>query len=84
MTGREAVSTRQTAMAFGKIMGRPVHLRGTESDTAYLSNAANALRLLGGTTVSTRQMIVWSAHWVMAGGRSLGKPTHFEVRNGTY
>jgi hypothetical protein len=26
----------------------------------------------------------WTAAWVQQGGRSLGKPTHFEVRDGNY
>jgi hypothetical protein len=29
-------------------------------------------------------MLRWVADWVRRGGRSLGKPTHFEVRDGTY
>jgi hypothetical protein len=26
----------------------------------------------------------WVAHWVQAGGKNIGKPTHFEVTDGKY
>jgi hypothetical protein len=29
-------------------------------------------------------MLRWTAHWVKHGGRDLGRPTHFEVRDGNY
>jgi len=84
VTGPETLSTREVAEAFGRIMDRPARFTGKESDMAYLSNSAKATRLFGEPTVSVDQMIAWNAHWVMAGGRSLGKPTHFEVTDGNY
>ena len=29
-------------------------------------------------------MLDWTADWEQRGGASLGKPTHFEVRDGNY
>jgi hypothetical protein len=29
-------------------------------------------------------LIDWTARWVKAGGGTLGKPTHFEVRDGRF
>jgi hypothetical protein len=29
-------------------------------------------------------LLDWTAAWARRGGRSLGKPTHFEVRDGQY
>jgi hypothetical protein len=29
-------------------------------------------------------MIAWVAAWVERGGRGLGKPTHFEARDGSF
>ena len=29
-------------------------------------------------------MMRWIADWVMRGGESLGKPTHFEARDGKF
>ena len=30
------------------------------------------------------QMVEWIAAWVARGGRSLGKPTHYEERKGAF
>jgi hypothetical protein len=29
-------------------------------------------------------MLDWTADWVQRGGKSLGKPTHYEARDGKY
>ena len=84
VTGPDTLSTGGIATAFGEIMDRPVRFVGEESGAVWLSNASRALRLFGGTSVSVKQMIAWNAHWIMAGGRSLGKPTHFEVEGGSF
>jgi hypothetical protein len=34
--------------------------------------------------VPLAQMIDWQADWIRRGGASLGKPTHFEARDGKY
>ena len=84
VTGPGIASTREVALRFGELMGRKVQLTGTESPTAYLSNASRAHELLGKPAISVNQMIAWVAEWVMMGGRSLGRPTHFEVKDGRY
>ena len=38
----------------------------------------------GARLVGLEAMIEWTADWVARGGESLGKPTHFEVRDGRY
>ena len=63
---------------------RTVKLTGIEAGDALLSNASRAIELLGQPSVSLEDMLRWTAHWVMRGGRSLNKPTHFEVRDGKY
>jgi hypothetical protein len=30
------------------------------------------------------KILDWTAHWVKNGGRDLGKPTHFAVRDGVF
>ena len=34
--------------------------------------------------VNAEQMIAWIADWLARGGETLGKPTHFEVRDGKF
>ena len=57
---------------------------GRESPTAWLVNTKAAQRLLGPPRVSLERMIDWVADWVSRGMPSLGKPTHFEARDGKY
>jgi nucleoside-diphosphate-sugar epimerase len=84
VTGPETLSVRRVAEEFGDLMGKPVKCAGTESPDALLSNAQAANRLFGNPRVTAQQMIHWIADWVMRGGESLGKSTHFESRDGKY
>ncbi len=84
ITGPETISTRYTAEEFGRIMGQEVKFDGEERARQYLNNAVRAHGLFGYPAVPLATMIRWQAEWLMAGGRSLGKPTHFEVSDGQY
>jgi nucleoside-diphosphate-sugar epimerase len=84
LTGPEILSIRAMSERFGKLMGREVQFRGAEADTALLSNAGRAFELFGKPRVQTEQLLQWIAQWVMNGGPSLGKPTHFESRDGKF
>ena len=84
LSGPEVVSVRTLAEAFGDRLGcRPV-LVGEEQPTAWLVNTYEQTRLFGYPTVPLAKLIDWTADWVASGGASLGKPTHFDVRNGAY
>lgn len=84
VTGPEAISVRWLAERFGLIFGKPVAFTGTEAPEAWLNNAAQAHALFGYPRVPLATMIAWQAQWLQRGGRSLGKPTHFETRDGKY
>ena len=84
VTGPELVSIRKTADEFGRLLGKQVTFTGDEAPEAMLCNAEMAHRLFGDPRVSLQQMIHWIADWVRCGGQSLGKPTHFQVRNGNF
>lgn len=84
LTGAATLSTRRLAEQFGEYWGIEPVFEGVESETALLSNAARCRELLDPETVSIDQMITWTAHWVEHGGRGLGKPTHFEERQGSF
>ena len=71
-------------MADDRLLGRPARLVGTESATAFLSNTEKMCSELGAPATPFENVIRWTAHWVKNGGRSLNKPTHFEVRDGAY
>ena len=84
VTGPEILSIREVSEAIGHALGRRPKFRGTELETACLGNAALAHRLFGPPRVGAQQLIEWVADWVKRGGENLGKPTHFEVRDGRY
>jgi len=66
------------------LVGKTPKFSGAELETACLGNAAPAHRLFGQPRVSAEQLIEWVVDWVKRGGQNLGKPTHFEVRDGRY
>jgi len=84
ITGEHILSVKEVAQEFGEIFGVSVEFVNKESTTALLNNAEHAFKLFGKPKVSTRQMILWIADWIKEEGETLGKPTHYEVRNGKY
>lgn len=84
VTGPETVSIRQVAGQFAELMGKEVRFTGTESTDALLSSSRLSQDLFGPPHVGLDQMVRWIAGWVMRGGESLGKPTHFESRDGKF
>jgi nucleoside-diphosphate-sugar epimerase len=84
ITGEHILSVKEVAQEFGEIFGVKPEFVNEESKTALLNNAKHAFKLFGKPKVSTRQMILWIAAWVSKEGETLGKPTHYEVRNGKY
>jgi len=84
VTGPERISVRDTAEWFGSAFGRSPRFVNTEGPVALLSDSSRCRVLLGEPAVSLPVLRQWVAHWVRAGGSSLGKPTHFEVTDGRY
>lgn len=84
VTGPETAGVRETAAQLAALLGKPVTFVGEEAPTAYLSCAGKMFGRMGYPTVPLQMLIEWQAQWLLAGGRSLGKPTHFEERNGNY
>jgi nucleoside-diphosphate-sugar epimerase len=84
ITGTETASVRAMAERLGQLMGRKPTFEGREADTALLSDASRARSLFGEPTVQLDTMIQWVAHWVMIGGPTLSKPTHYEQRDGKF
>jgi len=77
-------SVRWLAEEFGNRFSRKPTFSGKEANTAWLIDTAAAGKLLGAPRVALGTMIDWVADWVARGQPSLGKPTHFDTRDGRY
>jgi hypothetical protein len=84
LAGPETLSVRRVAEQFARLMGRLLAFEGAEAPDALLSNGQLGHQLFGYPRVGPRQMIEWIADWVLRDGPTLGKPTHFEVRDGRF
>ena len=84
ITGEKVISVREIAAEFGKLMGKKERFSGQEAAGALLVNPAESYKLLGEPKIQIQQIIKWTAKWIESGNRLLGKPTHFEVRDGKY
>lgn len=84
ITGQDILSIREVALEFGKLMRTDVTFEGEEARTALLSNSREAYSLFGHPKVPISQVIKWTADWIARDGKTLGKPTRFEVRDGKY
>ena len=84
VSGPEVVSVRAIAQELGRLLQKKVRITGQEAPTAWLVDTSEAQRLFGAPRVPLATMLEWQADWVARGLPSLGKPTHFETRDGKY
>jgi hypothetical protein len=84
VTGPGILSVREVALEFGRLFGKEPGFINREAETSLLNNSAEAFGLFGKPKIPVSQVIRWVAAWLKDGGRLLGKPTHFEVRDGIY
>jgi len=84
VTGPATVAVRDLAVRLGKSLGVVPRFTGREADTALLSNAARCTELFGAPPAAPFEMVSLVAEWVKAGGHGLGKPTHFQEREGRF
>jgi hypothetical protein len=78
------LNVRKVAEEFARLLDKKAIFTGEETDSALLSNAQLAHRLYGPPRISLDQLIHWTARWIKQGGQTLGKPTHFETRDGKF
>ena len=84
LTSPTKLSVRRIAEALGEFLAVPPAFMGKESETALLSDSNKLCAVLGEPPTPLDATLRWTAHWVKIGGRSLDRPTHFEVRDGRY
>lgn len=84
LTGTARLSVRELASELGERLGTAPRFAGRERDTALLSNASRCAELFGPPAMGIGAMLDAVGAWVKDGGRALGKPTHFEEREGAF
>lgn len=84
ITGPETVSLRWLAGEFGRIFNTVPQFVNEEQPSALLSNAAESFRLFGYPRTTLKQMIGITAQWLLEGGKTINKPTHFQERKGQF
>ncbi len=84
VAGPEVLAVRDIAHEFGRLFGREPVFAGTESSDALLSDTTRAQSLWGLPSIPASRLLTWVADWVARGGVTLGRPTHFEQREGSF
>ena len=85
VTGPETMSVRWLAGEFGApLRPQPRTHRQRRRRPAGSTMPRAWSRKFGPPRVPLERMIDWTADWVARGMASLGKPTHYEVRDGRY
>lgn len=84
IAGPEILTVRDVCRRYGELLGKTPQFAGTEAPDALLNNGRCAREKYGAPRVTAERLIEWIADWVARGGPSLGKPTHFETRDGQF
>lgn len=84
LAGPEILRVKDICQRLGEYLSREVQFVGEEQRDALLSNARQSYPLLGEPAVGSEQLLQWTAEWVREQRPLLGKPTHFQVRDGQF
>lgn len=84
VTGHDTLSVRELAERFGRRLGRRPVFAGEEGPDALLSSTSRMQALFAPPATSIEQMIEHVAVAVEQNAPTLGKPTHFETRDGRF
>lgn len=84
ITGPETLAVQEIASEFGRHFGVEPQFTSQPGLSALLNNATKAQKLFGEPSVGPSELIAWTANWIKQGGATLGKPTHFQTRDGKF
>jgi nucleoside-diphosphate-sugar epimerase len=84
LTGIERHRVRDLAVGLGRRLGMEPRFAGPEGDGSLVSDASRCRDLFGPPHVGVEELTDLVASWLKSGGRTLGKPTKFQVRDGKY
>ncbi|MBQ3792147.1 MAG: NAD(P)-dependent oxidoreductase [Clostridia bacterium] len=84
VSGPETVSVKQAANRMGELLGIEPIFCGEPQTDAYIENTMKSIQYFGYPAVSAGTLMEWQVEWLKETGYTLGKPTHFEERKGSY
>ncbi len=84
LTGLETVRVRDLATELGRRLGMEPTFREPEGAKSLLSDASRCHELFGSPELTTDELLDMTCHWLTHGGRTLGKPTKFQVQDGKF
>ena len=84
VTGRETLSVRDLAERFGRRFDKAPVFAGTEGADALLSNSELMHATFTPPATTVDEMIEHVARAIEENAPTLGKPTHFEARDGRF
>jgi nucleoside-diphosphate-sugar epimerase len=84
VAGPEIHRVADLARALAERLGVEPRFTGEEAPDALLADATRMGELLDDPLLPVDTLLDWVADWVARGGRTLGKPTAFEQRDGRF
>ncbi len=84
VSGLAPIRIRDVAVAMGELLDVSPEFEGTESASALFVDCRRMAELVGEPMTPLAPVLRWTADWLRTGGRTLAKPTHFEVRDGRF
>ncbi|HUE73230.1 MAG TPA: epimerase, partial [Pirellulaceae bacterium] len=84
LTGLETLRVRELATELAKRLGIEPNFREPEGTRSLLSDASRCHELFGSPELTTDDLLDMTCHWLKRGGRTLGKPTKFQVQDGKF
>jgi nucleoside-diphosphate-sugar epimerase len=84
LTGPGKHRVRDLADGLGRRLGVAPKFSGDEGAVALLNDASRCHEAFGLPELDAEQMMDLVAQWLLSGGRTLGKPTKFQVRDGKF
>ena len=84
VSGAEQVSIKKAAVELGRLLGKEPIFESEGGNVGGMIDTTKAIDAFGYPPVSEKTLIKWQAEYILAGGRTLEKPTHFEEYKGVY
>ena len=84
VSGLAPIRIRDVAVAMGELLEVEPAFAGVESEGALFVDCTRMAELVGEPMTPLAAVLGWTADWLRSGGRTLDKPTHFEVRDGKF